>query len=158
MKRLIFTLLLSALLFCSCDKEGSVAVQLAAFTDTGCGRENIMTKSWEDRHPVMTLMDTPEGLVITHNDAVLNCSIVNGGIGCDLSVEGNVVKLRTYEKDGDFLKCICPVDEMSATVSGLSVGNEYVLEYSCGSTTYVPIDFYYRKGLHMVIDLDLYTY
>ena len=47
---------------------------------------------------------------------------------------------------------------MSATVSGLNIGTEYVLEYTCGSTKYVPIDFYYRKGLDMVIDLDLYSY
>ena len=158
MKRLIFTLLLPVVLLCCCDKESSVAVQLSNFTDTGCGRENVTTKSWDDWNPTMTLRDTPDGLVITHYDAVLNCSIVNGGIGCDFSIEGNVVKLRTYEKDGDFLKCICPVDEMSATVTGLSIGTEYVLEYTCGSTKYVPIDFYYRKGLDMVIDLDLYSY
>ena len=158
MKRLIFTLLLPVVLLCCCDKESSVAVQLSNFTDTGCGRENVTTKSWDDWNPTMTLRDTPDGLVITHYDAVLNCSIVNGGIGCDFSIEGNVVKLRTYEKDGDFLKCICPVDEMSATVTGLSIGTEYVLEYTCGSTKYVPIDFYYRKGLDIVIDLDLYSY
>lgn len=157
MKPLVL-ILFSSLLVCFCAKEN--VVQLTGFTDTGCGREtvSVLTKSWDGRVPTLTLKYSPEGLVIIHTDAVLNCSINDGGIGCDFSIDGNVIKLRTYEKNGAFLKCICPVDRMSATVSGLRTGSEYVLEYTCGSTTYVPIDFLYGKDLDKVIDLDLYSY
>lgn len=158
MKRLI-SIILPVLLLLSCSKEPAV-VELSGFTDTGCGRENVaaLTKSWEGRAPLLTLEYSSAGLLVTHTDAVLNCSINNGGIGCDLSIDGNILRMRTYEKDGNFLKCLCPVDEMKATVSGLRLDTEYVLEYACGSTKYVPINFRFEKGLKKTIDLDTYVY
>ena len=135
-------------------------MELSGFTDTGCGHDSVaaLTKSWEGRVPALTLEYSSAGLIVTHTDAVLNCSIKNGGIGCDLSIEGNVIRMRTYEKNGEFLKCLCPVDEMKATVSGLRLDTEYVLEYACSSTRYVPINFRFEKGLKKTIDLDTYVY
>lgn len=158
MKRL-FSILLPVFLLLSCSKESAV-VELMGFTDTGCGHDSVaaLTKSWEGRSPALTLEYSSSGLVVTHTDAVLNCSIRNGGIGCDFSVDGNIIRMRTYEKNGDFLKCLCPVDEMKATLSGLVLDTEYVLEYACSSTRYVPINFRFEKGLKKTIDLDTYVY
>ena len=158
MKRVLL-IIASASMLLSCSKEPAV-VELSGFTDTGCGRGSLaaLTKSGEDRPSELVLEYTASGLTVTHHNAVLNCSINNGGIGCDFSVDGNVIRMRTYEKNGEFLKCLCPVDEMKATLSGLVLDTEYVLEYACSSTRYVPINFRFEKGLKKTIDLDTYVY
>lgn len=73
-----------------------------------------------------------------------------------MSCEGNVISFHAYETDGPIMKCLCPVDNMSSVVAGLSLGNEYVLDYKCGNDTFIPISFTYSKDLQMVLDAGLY--
>lgn len=148
MKR-ILSILFSAMLVWSCAKEGGVS--LVSFTDTGCGRE---TKA-EGKPSELILEYSTAGLVVTHTNAWLNCSIKDGGIVCEVSLDGNVIRLRAYERDGQALKCVCPVERMTSTVYGLNLDTEYVLEYICGDE-YLPINFRYEKGMKKVIDLDLF--
>lgn len=154
MKRLIL-ILFSATLLLACSKE--TTVQLVKFTDTGCDKSSLApaTKSGSDSQLILEYSE--EGLVVTRTNAIMNCSIGQGGISCDVSFEDNVIHYHAYETDGPIMKCLCPVKEMSSVISGLRVGREYVLDYTCSDTPFAPISFTYQKGMKLVLDADLYT-
>ncbi len=143
-------LVLSSVLFLlACSKES--AVELVSFTDTGCSND-VVTKAADLADPQLILEYSEQGLVITRINAWLNCSIKDGGIVCAVSTEGNVIHYNAYEKDGKTLRCTCLVGEMSATVSGLKTGREYVLDYNCSDGSRASITFTYRKGMEIVED------
>ena len=151
-RRLI--LLASALVLgvCSCNNTRPDVPVTVDFNHTGCGREVV--KSADDT-PALTLEYTDNGLLITRTNALLNCSINNGGITCDLTVQDNIIRYHAYETDGATLKCVCPVALMTALVHGLKENTEYTLQYKCDGS-YRPITFYYAKGLKVSFDLQLY--
>lgn len=151
MKRIAFVFL-SLFLLWGCSKEA--IVELVSISDTGCAREEPVTKSGENTGSQLILKYSPAGLVITRTNAVMNCSIKNGGIGCNVTNSGNTINFEVYEL-GEPLRCTCPVETMIAVLAGLRPGREYVLDYSCGGS-FAPISFTYDKGLNMVIDLSLY--
>ena len=155
MKRL-FLLLFSALILGACAKE--TTVELVKFTDTGCSKQSVVpvTKGSDGSDSQLILKYTPEGLEVTRTNALMNCSIGNGGISCDVACEGNVITYHAYETDGPILKCVCPVSNMSSIVAGLRTGREYVLEYSCCNDKCSPISFTFSKQLNLVLDIDLY--
>lgn len=152
MKRIIL-ILFSATILLACSKETTVG--LVKFTDTGCDRNSLApeTKAGSDSQLILSYSD--EGLVITRTNAMLNCSISQGGISCDVSSEENVIECHVYETQGKTLKCMCPVKNMTTTVGGLRLNREYVLYYSCDGD-FAPISFTYSKNLNMVLDADLY--
>ena len=152
MKRIIL-ILFSATILLACSKE--TAVELVKFTDTGCDRNSLVpeTKAGSDSKLILSYSD--EGLVITRTNAMLNCSISQGGISCDVSSDENVIECHVYETQGKTLKCMCPVKNMTTTVGGLRLNKEYVLYYSCDGD-FAPISFTYSKNLNMVLDADLY--
>ena len=152
MKRIIL-ILFSACLLIACSKETTVG--LAKFTDTGCDRNSLVpdTKAGSDSQLILSYSD--EGLVITRTNAMLNCSISQGGISCDVSSDENVIECHVYETQGKTLKCMCPVKNMTTTVGGMRLNREYVLYYSCDGD-FAPISFTYSKNLNMVLDADLY--
>ena len=152
MKRIIF-ILFSATILLACSKE--TIVELVKFTDTGCDRNSLVpeTKAGSDSQLILAYSD--EGLVITRTNAMLNCSISQGGISCDVSSEENIIECHVYETQGKTLKCMCPVKNMSTTVGGLRLDKEYVLYYSCDGD-FAPISFTYSKNLKMVLDAELY--
>ena len=152
MKRIIL-ILFSATILLACSKETTVG--LVKFTDTGCDRNSLVpeTKAGSDSQLILSYSD--EGLVITRTNAMLNCSISQGGISCDVSSEENVIECHVYETQGKTLKCMCPVKNMTTTVGGLRLNREYVLYYSCDGD-FAPISFTYSKNLNMVLDADLY--
>ena len=86
MKRFIL-ILFSATLLLACSKE--TTVQLVKFTDTGCDKSSLApaTKSGSDSQLILEYSE--EGLVVTRTNAVMNCSIGQGGISCDVSFEDN---------------------------------------------------------------------
>jgi hypothetical protein len=152
MKRIIL-ILFSATILLACSKE--TTVELVKFTDTGCDRNSLVpdTKAGSDSQLILSYSD--EGLVITRTNAMLNCSISQGGISCDVSSDENVIECHVYETQGKTLKCMCPVKNMTTTVGGLRINREYVLYYSCDGD-FAPISFTYSKNLNMVLDADLY--
>lgn len=152
MKRIIL-IFFSATILLACSKE--TAVELVKFTDTGCDRNSLVpdTKAGSDSQLILSYSD--EGLVITRTNAMLNCSISQGGISCDVSSDENVIECHVYETQGKTLKCMCPVKNMTTTVGGLRLNREYVLYYSCDGD-FAPISFTYSKNLNMVLDADLY--
>lgn len=152
MKRIIL-ILFSATILLACSKE--TTVELVKFTDTGCDRNSLVpeTKAGSDSQLILAYSD--EGLVITRTNAMLNCSISQGGISCDVSSEENIIECHVYETQGKTLKCMCPVKNMSTTVGGLRLDKEYVLYYSCDGD-FAPISFTYSKNLKMVLDAELY--
>lgn len=129
-------------------------MELVSVSDTGCAREEAVTKSGENTESQLILKYSPAGLVITRTNAVMNCSIKNGGLGCNVSNTGNTINCEVYEL-GEPLRCTCPVDFIILVVGGLRPGREYVLDYSCGGS-YAPISFTYDEDLNMLIDLSLY--
>lgn len=152
-----FLFLLSALVLASCAKESNV--ELVKFSDTGCakGSAAVATKSDDGPSSQIILKYSPEGLEVTRTNAVLNCSISNGGISCDVSCGGNVINYHAYETDGPIMKCLCPVSNMTSTIAGLSLGREYVLMYECSDVVLSPISFTYSKNLNLVLDVELYA-
>ena len=133
--------------------DEAVTVQ---FRHSGCGRDNeVKADAFGDEVPELTLEYTEGGLLITRTNTMLNCSINQGGITCDLSVENDVITYHAYETDGPTLKCVCPVKTMTALVSGLKENTEYILHYTCDGT-YLPLNFRYAKGLKVTFDLSLY--
>lgn len=155
MKRLLFIILSTCLLWtCSKDQE---TVKLVSFTDTGCGSEvmEMATRSGDTDASQLILAYSAEGLVVTRTNAQMNCAIKNGGLACDVSIDGKVIRMHVYEK-GEKMRCMCPVKKMSSTISGLGLGKDYVLEYFCGDAQYGPFEFRYEKGYQQMIDIDLY--
>lgn len=152
MKRLML-FLIPVLCLWSCAKE--TTVQLVDFSDTGCGRETKAVSS-PDGAPELILEYSAEGLVLTRHNSMLNCSINQGGIACDVSIEDNTIFYSAYEL-GEPMKCICPVKTITSTISGLRTGKDYILDYSCGGD-FMPISFTYQKGMKLVLDLSLYQY
>ena len=155
MKGLLF-ILFPVLLLCSCAKEQNV--ELVSFTYSGCADSSPSaaapsTRS-EDTHSLLILKYTSEGFVITRTNAIMNCSINNDGIGCNVSLDGDTIHLSAHEK-GDPLRCVCPVETMTYTLSGLQTGKAYILDYSCDEN-FLPISFSYIKDMTIVIDLDLF--
>jgi hypothetical protein len=152
------TLLAAVLLLGACsgnDVQTEEAVTVE-FRHSGCGRENeVKSDAFVNETPELTLEYTEEGLLITRTNAMLNCSIIQGGISCDLSVENNIITYRAYETDGPTLKCVCPVKTMTALVGGLKEDTEYILHYTCDGQ-YLPLNFRYAKGLKITFDLSLY--
>ena len=150
MKRILFVILSACLLWTCSKVPGTVSV--VKCTDTGCGKE-VETRSGDDSGSVLLLEYSKDGLVITRTNAEMNCSVKNGGVVCDLSVNGNVITLDVYEKDRNLLRCLCPVEKMTQTIAGLSLDTDYILDYRCGGNFYSPISFRYEKGLSQFFDL-----
>ena len=147
MKRIIL-ILFSATILLACSKE--TAVELVSFTDTGCskGTKAPETKAGESSQLILEYTDA--GLLITRTNAIMNCSIGTGGISFDVSMVDNVISCDAYETIGPIMKCICPV-----TVAGLRTGRKYVLNYSCSDVTLLPVTFTYKKGMRIVVDVDM---
>lgn len=147
MRKHLILLLVLVLLPC-CGKDTAVT---SDFTHTGCAR----TKADPGKEPAsqLILRYTAGGLVIIRTNATLNCSIKDGGITCEVSVEGNSIHYHAYETDGKTLKCLCQVERMSSTITGLKTDREYILDYTCDGA-YYPINFHYGKDLDIILDIE----
>ena len=152
MRRITF-LLLSLCLLCACSKESSV--ELVSVTDTGCARENVATRGAALGESLLILEYSDAGLVVTRTNVEMNCSIKTGGVSCNVSSEGNTINCEVFETDGKSLRCTCPVDSIKTTISGLRLGQEYVINYTCGAS-FIPISFTYSEDLDLVLDTGLY--
>lgn len=151
MKNYLILLLAAAVLF-GCEKGPEQLTYSTVVTNTGCNKAT-RAETDEDSNPFLVLKYTSNGLELTRYNALLNCAINNGGIICDVSIEGNVISYHAYEKDGTMLKCMCPVDRMSSVIGGLRLGKEYVLEYKCGEDR-ASIGFVYSNDLNEVFPLN----
>ena len=158
----VFALFSAAVLLMSCtgkqsQESGLVTVK---FNHSGCARtEDVKADGSGDNfgnaQPELTLKYTENGLLITRTYATMNCSINQGGITCELTVEDGTIHYKAYETDGKTLRCTCLVNTMTVLVSGLQENTEYVLVYTCDGP-YRPITFYYWSGLNRPIDLNQY--
>lgn len=154
MKRLLLILFPVVILF-ACAKDP--VLEVVDYSDSGCGLDEMspLTKSLDDMEPELILKDTPSGLSITRNYAKMNCSVKNGGMAFEVSLEGDVIHYKAYEKDRNLLRCQCDVKTMSSTISGLRPGRKYVLDYTCDHE-FSPITFTYEKDMEMKILLGPY--
>lgn len=135
------------------QEDGPVTVD---FKHTGCGRtEAVKADGPGNEQPELTLEYKDGSLLMTRTNALLNCSINQGGITCDVTLADGVIHYKAFETDGATLKCLCPVKTMTTLVGGLRENTEYVLDYTCDGS-YRPITFYYAKGLKITLDLNLY--
>ena len=153
MKRIAFILLSLSLVFWACSKE--TAIELVSVSDTGCGREAPATRSGDDGVSQLILEYSADGLVVTRTNAVMNCSVKTGGVGCKVSSEGGNIYCEAYERDGKSMRCTCPVENITSVIKGLSLGKEYTFFFVCDGT-FSPISFTYSKGFRMVLDAGLY--
>ena len=149
MKRIV-VLLLVLPIWAGCTK--SEVSHSKEFAHTGCAGD-AATRAWGSSSDasLLTLKYEDGNLRVTRTNATMNCSIKDGGIVCDATVDGNVVRYRVYEKDGPVANCICRVAEMSSLVTGLQIGKEYTFDYFCGYN-YPSFTFVFKKGLHLVQD------
>ena len=150
MKKLVVLLLVLPIL-AGCTK--SEISRSKEFAHSGCAGD-AATRAWGSDSDVslLTLKYENGDLRVTRTNATMNCSIKNNGIACEVSVDGNVIRYRVYEKDGPVANCICRVEEMSSLVTGLEVGKEYTFDYSCGFANYPSFSFVFKKGLHLIQD------
>lgn len=153
--RNLFVTALAVFALCSCGQDGTENPFVGQVIHTGCSKD---TKAASDvtADPTLTLEYTNDGLRLVRTYTEMNCSIKNGGIVCDVSVDGRTVHYSVYEKDGPSANCICVVDQMTTVIPGLSEGVEYTLDYSVSGVHYSPIDFTYTSNLVKIIDLDLF--
>ena len=163
MKKILYSLA-AVLLLGGCNRQQAepepelppVEMQQAEFpslgiTHTGC---SLGTKA--EAPSELTLRYTPQGLSIVRTNAWLNCSIRDGGISCEATLEGSTLCYKVWETQGPITNCICPVERMSSVIPGLKEDTEYFLEYQLGSKNYSTINFRYHKGLNITVDLSLY--
>ena len=124
------------------------------FVHTGCASD-AGTRAWGGKSDVSLLILKYEdgNLRVTRTNAEMNCAIKLNGIACDVSVDGNTIRYRVYEKDGPTANCICRVEEMSSVVTGLKEGKEYTFNYSCSIGSGIEsFTFVFKKGLHLIRD------
>lgn len=151
--RRIVLLLMFLLVLAGCntmESQGSLK-----FTDTGCA---VGTKAGDEYGPSLLILKFDDGsLFVTRTNAEMNCAIKNGGIGCDVSFEGDVIHYRVYENDGHSANCSCQVEKMSSIVTGLELGKNYSFDYTCSTLHYYPFSFTFEKDLNMIIDMETMT-
>ena len=139
----------------ACDRAETDEALVTEFTHTGCSRDTKASDVDEAGESLLILRYTSAGLEVTRTNAMLNCSIRNDGIACEAQLVGSDIYYRTYELGDQPLKCLCNVERMSSVVTGLKPGRTYTLHYTCRDS-YAPIEIDFRKGLDLVLDIDLY--
>lgn len=158
-KKLLLILLVLPL-WTGCYK--SLLPKTDEFSHTGCATDaGNGTRSGLGQSDVSLLILKYEdgNLRVTRTNATMNCSIKLNGIACDVSVDGNTIRYRVYEKDGPTADCMCRVEEMSSVVTGLKEGKEYTFNYSCSIGTGIEsFTFVFKKGLHLIRDEEPYRF
>ena len=149
MRKLVLLLLLLPI-WAGCNwTDDSWAIN-KAFTNTGCAGSPT-TKS--EAESLLTLKYEDGGLRVTRTNAVMNCSIKDYGMVCQVSTEGNVIHYSVTETDGPTANCVCLVEEMSSVITGLKEGMEYTFDYHC-EKQYPSFTFVFNKGFIQIVDLD----
>ena len=156
MKKLLLLLLVLPV-WAGCNK--SLLPKTDEFTHTGCATD-AGTRAGTSQSDVslLTLKYEDGNLRVTRTNATMNCAIKLNGIACDVSVRGNTILYRVYEKDGPTANCMCRVAEMSSVVTGLKEGKEYTFNYSCSSSGIESFTFVFKKGLHLIRDEETYPF
>lgn len=156
MKKLLLLLLVLPV-WAGCNK--SLLPKTDEFTHTGCATD-AGTRAGTSQSDVslLTLKYEDGNLRVTRTNATMNCAFKLNGIACDVSVKGNTILYRVYEKDGPTANCICRVAEMSSVVTGLEEGKEYTFNYSCSSSGIESFTFVFKKGLHLIRDEETYPF
>ena len=149
-KILLITLALAALAGCS----KSNVWQSKDFTHTGCATDT--RSGFDNENPSLLTLKYEDGdLRVTRTNAELNCAFKERGLVCNTRIEENVIHYDVaYEREEDMVAdCICLVEKMTSTVSGLEEGQVYVLQYSDLDFSLKPITFTFKKGLHEIYDV-----
>lgn len=149
MKKLALLLLVLPIL-AGCTK--SEISRSREFAHSGCARDAETRAGGSDSDVSLLTLKYEDGdLRVTRTNAVMNCAFTEDGLVCEVSVDGNVIRYRVYEKEGPRANCNCRVEEMSSLVTGLEVGKEYTFEYSCGfGYNYPSFTFVFKKGLRLI--------
>ena len=123
------------------------------FKHTGCSP--VTRGLYTDDPSLLTLKYENGDLRVTRTNAELNCAFKERGLTCKAYIEGNVIHYDVvYEQEGiGVADCICLVEKMTSTVSGLEEGQVYVLQYSDLDFSLKPITFTFKKGLHEIYDV-----
>ena len=144
MKRIGFLLLLLPI-WAGCNWADDPYYGNKEFVHTGCaGSPFTRGINGSEGESLLTIKYEDGGLRVTRTNAVMNCSIKNGGITCSATVDGNVIHYWATETDGPSANCMCLVEEMSSVVTGLQTGKEYTLDYRC-EIQYPSITFVFKK-------------
>ena len=156
MKKLLLFLLFLPV-WAGCNK--SQLPKTDEFVHTGCASDaGTRAGSSKSEASLLTLKYEDGNLRVTRTNATMNCAIKLNGIACDVSVKGNTIRYRVYEKEGPYANCLCRVEEMSSVVTGLKEGKEYTFDYSCSTYSLEPFTFVFKKGLHLIQDADPYPF
>lgn len=154
-KALLVILVLAAC--AGCNKTPDNTALKVKFSHTGCARTKADEGSATDTPSLITLKYVDGALEFIHTGAMLNCSVTWDGAECNAVVSGNVLSV-TVEALGDPLRCMCPVDRIAAEISGLTLGEQYTLNYNC-SGPHAPVSFVFNEDLLLILDeSDLLTY
>ena len=147
MKKMLLLLLIPAL-WAGCTV--SDVPRSISFTDSGCSKTLASRAGYFNEAPSLLILKYEDGnLRVTRTNAIMNCSIKEGGIGCDVTFDGDVINYDVYEKDGPATNCMCPVEKMSSLITGLTLGKEYKFNYYYShrpSLDYTPVTFIFEEG------------
>ena len=118
-KRIIL-LLLMVPIWAGCAQKHNLQLLSKEFSHTGCASGAETKAGPNDDDVSLLILKYEDGnLRVTRTNARMNCSIKKGGIACEVSVDGNIVHYKVYEKDGPNANCMCRVEEMTSVVTGL---------------------------------------
>ena len=152
MKR-VFLALFVLSVCAGCGNEGQFSLKKSFskdFTHTGCAQSQKLKAGPDDEELSLLTLEYKDGnLLVTRTNARVNCSVKEYGLLCDVSVDGNVIHYKVYEKDGHSANCVCVVEKISSVVTGLRTGEEYTFDYFC-SHAYVPFTFTFDEYLCLV--------
>ena len=125
------------------------------FTHSGCAA-GTRADALSDAKPSLLILQYENGnLRVIRQNATVNCSIKERGLVCSAFVEGNALVYRVdYDKEGELLRCVCPVEEMTSLVTGLEEGRKYTFEYRGVDRNLPRFSFTFNKDLFLVKDVD----
>ena len=145
------SLLLIACAIVSCDKPGEKgAFQNTRFEDSGCANNAGVKSTYGNKPSTITLKYEKGGLRVIINNISLNCVIKSAGIGCEVTMDGNIITYHVFENGYPSVNCFCHVETITSVVEGLEEGKHYALKFN----GYSAIDFTFEKGLISITDLD----
>jgi hypothetical protein len=153
MKKAIILLCFALPVLAGCSKLNESRAK--DFTHSGCAAGTRADAFSDDKPSLLILKYENGNLRVIRQNATMNCSIKERGLVCSAFVKGNALVYQVdYDKAGEELRCVCPVEEMTSLVIGLKEGEEYTFEY-CGIDRDLPrFSFTFDKDLYLVKDVD----
>lgn len=132
------------------NREGKLALKSAS--NSGCAG-SAQTKSTPEERDILILKESEGNLVITHKNARFNCSIKDNDPQTTISLDGDVLSIKSYSERQAF--CSCDVESLEYVVEGLPYG-KYVLSYQCDGGWFLDVLVDFKRGMSQKTALKIF--